>query len=456
MNIKCLIIAAGCGSRLATKGNSKPLIPLLGLCLIERVILTAKKAGIRDFYIVTGFNGEKVRHFLDSFSKDSNIQITHLLNEKWEEGNGLSVLKAKDLFNENFVLLMADHIFDDRILKGIIKHNTNSSVLLAVDRRKPVPEDTKVLEENRKIVDIGKDIEVSNCIDTGIFFCSPRIFYYIEEAIKEGKTELSDGIGKAAKYGDAEVFDIGKVESYASKMRKDIKPWWIDIDTEEDLREAKKTIIENSSKNPSDILAAYVHKPIENKLVDYISNCNITPNQLTVFVNILAYAATALFLFGHLLSASILSFVVGIADGLDGKLARVKLMTSKVGTLEHSFDMLFEFSWFIALSWFLARSTESSTPLLLCTLIILFVAFYRHVYDQFRKTAGKSLDDYGHFERIFKRVAGRRNLYNIPILVSIILGAPIYSLYFIVLHSGITAITYSLRSIKHLSAIDRG
>ena len=355
---------------------------------------------------------------------------------------------------------MSDHIFDDRILKELINYDIRSSVVLAVDRRKALPGDTKVLEKEGRITDIGKNIEESNCIDTGIFLCSPRIFSYIKEAIKEDKTELAEAIAEAAKNSDAQVFDITQVESYASKMRKEIKPWWIDIDTEGDLIKAREMIIENASKNPSDALAYYVHKPIENKLVALISNFNITPNQLTVMVNILAYTVTALFFFGYLLPASILSFVVGIADGLDGKLARVKLKTSKLGSLEHSFDLLFEFSWFIALSWFLFRSTGNNAPLVLCIFIILFIAFYRHVYDQFRRAMGRSLDDSGDFERKFKRIAGRRNLYNIPILVGILLvplyslNALIYSLIFILLHSGLTAVVYSLRALKHMYAID--
>ena len=131
------------------------------------------------------------------------------------------------------------------------------------------------------------------------------------------------------------------------------------------------------------------------------------------------------------------------------------MKTSKLGSLEHSFDLLYEFSWFIALSWFLFSSTRSATPLILCIFIILFVTFYRHVYDQFRGAAGKSLDDAGNFERIFRRVAGRRNLYNIPIFVSIILGVPLYSLFFIAVHSGITALVYASSAIKHLYVADR-
>ena len=454
--MKALIIAAGHGSRLKhlTKDTPKPLIQLLGLSLIERVILTVKRSGINEFVIVIGYLGDKIIAKLGDGNR-YGVKINYIENREWEKGNGISVLKAKELLNENFILLMADHIFDDRILKALINYDTRSSVILAVDRGKPLPGDTKVLEKKGKIVDIGKDIEESNCIDTGIFLCSPKISSYIEEAIEESKTEFVDSVAKAVKDGEVEVFDITKIESYNSTMRKDVKPWWVDIDTEEDLRKTEKIILANASKNPSDLLACYIHKPIENKLVAFISNFNITPNQLTIIVNILAYTVTTLFFLGYLLPASIITFIVGVVDGLDGKLARVKLMTSKLGSIEHSFDLLFEFSWFIALSWFLFSSTQSAIPLILCIFIILFIAFYRHVYDQFRRATGRSLDDRGDFERIFRRVAGRRNLYNIPILVFILLGVPLYSLIFILFHSGITAIVYSLRAMKHLYAMDR-
>ena len=39
MSVKCLIIAAGSGSRLRRMGGCKPLIPLLGAPLIERELI---------------------------------------------------------------------------------------------------------------------------------------------------------------------------------------------------------------------------------------------------------------------------------------------------------------------------------------------------------------------------------------------------------------------------------
>ena len=57
--MKCLIIAAGKAKRLSQRGDSKPLVPSLGVPLIERVIRLVIKAGIDDFCVVTGYNGEK-------------------------------------------------------------------------------------------------------------------------------------------------------------------------------------------------------------------------------------------------------------------------------------------------------------------------------------------------------------------------------------------------------------
>ena len=79
--MKCLIIAAGKGSRLQHWGDSKPLVPVLGVPLIERAIRSALEAGADDFYVVTGYQGERVRDFLDRLAARLRIPITPLINE---------------------------------------------------------------------------------------------------------------------------------------------------------------------------------------------------------------------------------------------------------------------------------------------------------------------------------------------------------------------------------------
>jgi len=454
--MRALIIAAGKGSRLKslTKDEPKPLVRLLGLSLIERVILTTKQASINEFVITIGYLGEKIKEKLGNGDR-YGVRITYIENKEWEKGNGVSVLKAKESLNENFVLLMSDHIFDVRILKELIDYDIKSSVVLAADRRKPLPGDTKVLETGGRIADIGKNIEKSNCIDTGIFLCSPKIFSYIDESVKEGKTELAHGIAKAAKNRDAEIFDITQINPYIPSMRKETKPFWVDIDAKEELIEAKNILIEDACKGRNDLLATYVNKPIENFIVGRLANRRVTPNQVTVLINVVAYASTFLFLKGPLLFASLLTFIVSFMDGVDGKLSRVKISSSNIGKMEHAFDYLFEHSWYIALAIYLS-TTFGLMPVLLSTFILLFDGFSNYCGSAFGKgIKNRPLQDYGRIEQLFRKFDGRKNSYIIFILIGVLLNAPFWSLVAIFVWSLVSAIFYGSRTIIQLYRTDR-
>jgi len=454
--MKALILAAGDGSRLGdlTKDKPKPLIQLLGLSLIERVILTARQVGIREFVIVVGYHSDKIKTILGDGER-FGIRISYVENGEWQRENGVSILKAKELLNDKFILLMADHIFDQRILKGLINYVPKSSVVLAIDRREALPGDTKVLEKDGKIVDIGKNIKESNCIDTGVFLCTPKVFNYIEESVREDKTELAEGIAKAAKNKDAEIFNITQIDSYIPSMRKEIKPFCIDIDSKEDLVKAKSLLINNACKGRNDLLATYINKSIENFIVSKLVNTRITPNQITILTNIIAYASTFLFLMGHLLFASLLTFVVSFMDGVDGKLSRVKLASTAIGNLEHAFDFLFEHFWYIALAIYLSN-VYGVLPILFCTFILLFDGFSHYCGQAFGKAIkNRPLADFGKIEQVFRKFDGRKNSYIIFILIGVLLKVPFWSLVAILVWSLVSAIFYSSRTILHLYRADK-
>lgn len=90
--MKALIIAAGEGTRLnrLTEDKPKPLIQLLGLSLIERVLLTAKQAGIGEFFIVVGHLGDMIISKLGDGSR-YGVEINYIENKEWQKGNGVSV-----------------------------------------------------------------------------------------------------------------------------------------------------------------------------------------------------------------------------------------------------------------------------------------------------------------------------------------------------------------------------
>ncbi len=235
--MKCLIIAAGKGTRLSPRGLSKPLVPLLGVPLIERVIRTAASSGVSRFYVVTGYHGEEVRLFLNQVASGANLQITPVANEEWEKGNGLSVLKARKWLDEDFILLMADHLFDAEILRKVQGEPLPAGeVRLAVDyglqtnQRVDLDDVTRVLTRDGKIVDIGKGIQSYNAYDTGIFLSSPVIFQAIETCFSTlGDSSLSGAIKLLAGQGKVRPFDIGD-------------RFWMDIDDEKALCAAAEII----------------------------------------------------------------------------------------------------------------------------------------------------------------------------------------------------------------------
>jgi choline kinase len=234
--MKCLIIAAGKGSRLANKGDSKPLLPLEGIPLIERVIQLVMTAGVKDFHVVTGYNGNKIRVRLTSFCQTHPVSIEFIHNEQWEKQNGISVYCAQPKLREPFFLLMADHLFDPAIIKELMAEGVEEGkVKLAVDKRiknnpqVDMDDVTRVWVEENHILEIGKGLTRYNAFDTGIFLCSPALFPALAKSIAAGDASLSGGIRQLASQRNALAFDIGD------------RPW-IDIDDEAAFIKAQKLV----------------------------------------------------------------------------------------------------------------------------------------------------------------------------------------------------------------------
>ena len=138
-------------------------------------------------------------------------------------------------------------------------------------------------------------------------------------------------------------------------MCRKLRPFWFPVPSLSNRKLAERVLLDSIQKGPPDI-PAWVHAPIETFLVSRLCKTPITPNQLTLFCNVVAWTVTILLVTGHLAWGLGLALIVGVLDGLDGKLARLKLETSKAGKLEHLFDALFENSWWLALAWHLSVS----------------------------------------------------------------------------------------------------
>ena len=323
--MKALIIAAGQGIRLRPIGDTKPLVSLLGLGLIERVILTAKKSGIKEFCIVTGYHGEKIRKQLSDGGK-YGVKIQYVENDEWIRGNALSVLKAKDHFKESFALLMADHNYDHRILNELLKTKIEKDeCILCVDKNPGdhlnVDDATKVRTVDHRIEAIGKDLSDYNCIDTGIFICNPIIFDVLEQSISKGDEGLSGAI---------------KILAQRCKMKcMSLEDnFWIDVDDKSDRKNAELLICNKLKKNTDGPVSQILNRPISLRITKVLLKTGITPNQITIFSTIMGLVGASFFFSGeyfYLILGGIIIHIHSIVDGCDGEVARLKLRQSKYG-----------------------------------------------------------------------------------------------------------------------------
>ena len=202
----CLIIAAGHGSRLRDISPSKPLTPVAGVPLIERVVRAAAAGGATAFTVVTGHEAARVEAFLATLG---GLSIDFVRVADWDLPNGHSVLAGAARIRGDYLLTMADHLFDPAIVRALIAAPA-APLVLAVDRDLANPrldmEDATKVETGPggAIVKIGKTLARFDAVDTGLFRATPAL----AEAIGAGGGSLSEGVQRLADQGKAQVLDV--------------------------------------------------------------------------------------------------------------------------------------------------------------------------------------------------------------------------------------------------------
>lgn len=220
-----LIIAAGYGSRLRELSDSKPLTPVAGVKLIELGIRQAVAAGVDRVVVVTGHRADEVEEFLADLSARSGIEIVAERLSDWSTPNGYSVMAGAARCQGDFLLMMADHMFDVEILRRLLKQGApERAVTLAVDFdvTNPLvdPDDATwvKLASDGRIQAIGKTIPTYDAVDCGAFLATHELGQAIAAAIADGKSgSLSDGMQRLADAGRAYTMEVEGL-------------WWMDVD----------------------------------------------------------------------------------------------------------------------------------------------------------------------------------------------------------------------------------
>ncbi len=217
--------------------------------------------------------------------------------------------------------------------------------------------------------------------------------------------------------------ELGELPRSIAALRRHLTPYWTPVASATDRSQAKRLILDAAQKGVLDFPARFLHPWPENRLAEWAANRRLTPNQITIVSAVIGFVATYLFAvqaFGAALGCAVLA---GILDGVDGKLARIKLLSSPFGDrLDHTLDVSFEFSWYIALGWGLTAAGADHALVTGFAILALMIAA-RALSGVYLALTGYQIHDHTTFDRAVRLIAGRRNIYVVILVIGYFAGA---------------------------------
>lgn len=131
--MQAIILAAGMGRRLGefTADNTKCMLKVNGIPLIDRMLGQLNKCNLTRIVIVTGYEGKKLQDYLESKYSDYPLEFVH--NPVYDKTNNIySLWLAREkMAKEDTLLLESDLIFKESVLKEVIESQDADCALVS-------------------------------------------------------------------------------------------------------------------------------------------------------------------------------------------------------------------------------------------------------------------------------------------------------------------------------------
>jgi phosphatidylglycerophosphate synthase len=220
-----------------------------------------------------------------------------------------------------------------------------------------------------------------------------------------------------------ERLDPAGVSTYSEEMRGHNPILFFDASTPEAARAAEDALVRDTQKHVMDAPARWIDPLFENAMLRVLAPTPITPNHVTLAGLTLGLLAAWWVWRGWLALALPAMFVVGWLDGVDGKLARLRLHYSRVGAGDSFFDFAYENAWWIAFAALLAKTGHGDAAILCGGFLIAANLLDEIAYTLSGMWLGRSLDLLTPADGAFRLIAGRRNVYVLILAVATVAGS---------------------------------
>ena len=314
------------------------------------------------------------------------------------------------------VLLRADWVFDDALVRGLAK--SGDDVALAADN--------------------------SECV---------ALVVPVSRADEAAKSLLERRAPPGLRAVDAA--DIA--DGYNKTLRKREAPYLMPLDAA-GLPAIEKRVFSAVYKGVTDLVTLYFWPKPALVVTRFCARGGITPNQVTSASLVLVLAAMYLFWHGHYVSGLAAAWLMTFLDTVDGKLARVSLLSTKFGNFfDHSIDLVHPpFWWWAWIVGLPAAGLPLADASLMLTVIIGGYVVQRLEEGLFGVVFGVGMHVWRPFDSRFRLVTARRNPNLLLLTASVLFARPDLGIIAVAAWTALSLLVHTVRMIQAAILRSRG
>lgn len=249
--MQAIILAAGMGKRLKnlTKNNTKCMVEVNGISLIERMLKQLDALKLKQIVIVVGYKADNLIEYIETLQVATKIIFVE--NKVYDKTNNIfSLALAQDyLCEDDTLLLESDLIFEDEVLAEII--NDERDTLALVDKYESWMDGTVVKidgDDNIQAFVPGSKFVFE---DIPYYYKTVNIYKFSRDFSKTHYVPFLEAYTKAL--GNNEYYEqvlrvITLLDDPVIKAKKINGRLWYEIDDVQDLDIASSMFVDSDDK----------------------------------------------------------------------------------------------------------------------------------------------------------------------------------------------------------------
>lgn len=227
VNIPVVIMAGGKGARLYpyTKILPKPLIPVEGTPICERIIKRFLNNGCNMFHMVVNYKKNMIKSYF--FDTDVSAYITYY-DEAMPLGTGGGLKMLESTIDGTFILTNCDILILEEIASMVRHHKEmgNKATMICSLKNYSIPYGVVHFSNGGKLEQMEEKPEMSFFVNTGYYILEKEVFSYISENENVGMPEIvermkADGLNVGVyPISDNAWLDMGQFDTMESMEKR--------------------------------------------------------------------------------------------------------------------------------------------------------------------------------------------------------------------------------------------